>query len=340
MPDPTENPIVKPSGKPVVKPPGKPTAKPVAKPSGKLGEELAGRLSAALADVVAVTVTPFRADGGVDLDVNAKLVRRLIDAGVNVITPNGNTGEFYALTPHERRQMLESTVAAAGDDALVLAGVGLDVPNAVDAARHARDQGVRMVMVHQPVHPYLSAEGWVDYHREIADAIPDMGVVTYIRSPRIAGAQLARLGDACPNLIGVKYAVPDPVRFASVSRDAGLDRFVWLCGLAEPYTPAYWAVGARGFTSGLVTAAPELTLRMRDALRAGDYPAAMEVWELIRRFEELRGADASADNVSVVKEALAQLGLCRRDVRPPSRLLPPDLREEVASVLTVWGGAA
>jgi 4-hydroxy-tetrahydrodipicolinate synthase len=289
-----------------------------------------------LADVVAVTVTPFGADGSVDLGTNAKLVRRLADAGVNVITPNGNTGEFYALTPDERRQVLESTVAAAGDEATVLAGVGLDVASAVESARHARDLGVPMVMVHQPVHPYMSADGWVDYHRQIADAVPELGVVPYIRSPRVAGAQVGLLGEACPNVIGVKYAVPDPVRFASVARDAGLGRFTWLCGLAEPYTPAYWAVGARGFTSGLVTAAPELTLRMRDALRAGDFAAAMEVWELIRRFEELRGADASADNVSVVKEALAQLGLCRRDVRPPSRALPAGIREEVASILAAW----
>ena len=54
---------------------------------------------------------------------------------------------------------------------------------------------------------------------------------------------------------------------------------------------------------------------MLDALRAGDFAQAMKVWDTARRFEELRAADASADNVSVVKEALAQLGLCRADVR-------------------------
>ncbi|MEV0618722.1 dihydrodipicolinate synthase family protein [Nonomuraea sp. NPDC050404] len=297
-------------------------------------------LTELLNDVAAVTVTPFDAGGGIDLDANARLVRRLVDAGVNVITPNGNTGEFYALTPAERRQVLESTVAAVGDDAAVLAGVGLDAFTAAESARHAGDLGVRMVMVHQPVHPYVAADGWVDYHRQIAEAVPDLGVVPYVRSPRITGAEIGRLGEACPNVVGVKYAVPDPVRFASVARDAGLDRFAWLCGLAEPYTPAYWAVGARGFTSGLVTAAPELTLRLRDALRAGDYGAAMEVWELIRRFEELRGADASADNVAVVKEALAQLGLCRREVRPPSRALPAAVRDEVATILAAWKGAA
>ena len=71
---------------------------------------------------------------------------------------------------------------------------------------------------------------------------------------------------------------------------------------------------------------------MLEALRAGDYPAAMKVWEQIRRFEELRARQRqSANNVTVVKEALASLGLCRRDVRPPSRALPEAERAEVAA---------
>jgi 4-hydroxy-tetrahydrodipicolinate synthase len=75
---------------------------------------------------------------------------------------------------------------------------------------------------------------------------------------------------------------------------------------------------------------------MLDALRAGDYPAAMKVWEQIRRFEELRAEQGNANNVTVVKEALAALGLCRRDVRPPSRPLPEDERAEVAAIAAGW----
>lgn len=62
----------------------------------------------------------------------------------------------------------------------------------------------------------------------------------------------------------------------------------------------------------------------------------MKVWERIRRFEELRAANASADNVTVVKEALASLGLCRRDIRPPSRELPESERAEVATIAAGW----
>jgi 4-hydroxy-tetrahydrodipicolinate synthase len=290
----------------------------------------------ALADVVAIPVTPFAEDGSLDQDTHRALLRRLLDGGVRTLTPNGNTGEFYALTPQERQLVTEWTIDEAGDRAVILVGVGHDVPTAVASARHARDLGAQMVMVHQPVHPYVSQSGWVDYHRAIAEAVPELGVVPYIRNTQLRGARLAELADACPNVIGVKYAVPDAAAFAAFARDAGLDRFVWVAGLAEPYAPSYFSAGATGFTSGLVNVAPSVSMNMIEALRAGDYPAAMKVWEQIRRFEELRAANGSANNVTVVKEALASLGLCRRDVRPPSRQLPEGERAEVAAIASGW----
>ncbi|MFF3177079.1 dihydrodipicolinate synthase family protein [Streptomyces sp. NPDC057900] len=293
-------------------------------------------LKAALADVVAIPVTPFAPDGTIDTAAHRALLRRLLDGGVRVLTPNGNTGEFYALTPDERRSVTELTVEEAGGRATILVGVGHDVPTAVAAAEHARDAGAGMVMVHQPVHPYVSQDGWIDYHRAIAEAVPGLGVVPYVRNPRLDGERLATLADHCPNVIGVKYAVPDAARFAAFARDAGLERFVWIAGLAELYAPSYFSAGATGFTSGLVNVAPGVSLAMLEALRAGDHPAAMKVWERIRRFEELRAEGQSADNVTVVKEALASLGLCGRDVRPPSRVLPEARRAEVADQVAGW----
>jgi 4-hydroxy-tetrahydrodipicolinate synthase len=294
------------------------------------------RLRARLSTVVAIPVTPFRPDGAVDWDTHAALISRLVRHGVQVVTPNGNTGEFYTLTAQETRLAVESAVKAADGRAEVMAGVGLDLGTAIAAAEHARTAGASSVMVHQPVHPYRSAEGWVEYHRAIADAVPELGVVLYVRDERVTGAQIGRLLEQSPNVVGVKYAVPNPVRFAGVARDAGLRAVAWIAGLAELSALGYWAVGATGFTSGLVNVVPELSLAMLEALRAGDYDRAMTVWESVRPFEELRAAAASADNVSVVKEALAQLGLASRDVRPPSRLLPEGLRDQVAALTDRW----
>lgn len=297
------------------------------------------RLRTALATAVVVPVTPFAPDGGIDAEAYARLVTRLLDGGISVITPNGNTGEFYALTQAEARNGLEIAAAAADGRAEILAGVGHDIATAVEAAEHARAHGARMIMIHQPVHPYVAKEGWIDYHAAIANAVPDLGVVLYVRTDRIGGVHIAALADRAPNVIAVKYGLRDATRFAAVARDAGLDRFTWLAGAAELTAPQFWAAGARGFTSGLANVAPALPLALLDALRHGDYDAAMKVWETVRRFEDLRADDASADNVAVVKEALAQLGLCARDVRPPSRELPALIKDEISGIIRSWGVA-
>ena len=293
-------------------------------------------LRQALATVVVVPVTPLQADGYPDWDAYATLTRRLIDGGITVITPNGNTGEFYALSQAEARQVVETAAAASNGQAELLAGVGHDIATAVEAAAHARDHGARMIMIHQPVHPYVSREGWIDYHAAIAGNVPDLGIVLYLRNERITGADIAALADRAPNVVGVKYGLRDATVFARVARDAGLDRFTWLAGAAELTAPAYWACGAHAFTSGLANVTPALALAMLDALRANDFGAAMKIWESVRRFEELRLADSSADNVSVVKEAMAQLGLCRADVRPPSRPLPENIKDEIRGILREW----
>ena len=74
---------------------------------------VAETLRQALATVVVVPVTPLLADGNPDWAAYARLTRRLIDGGITVITPNGNTGEFYALSQAEARQVVETAAAAS-----------------------------------------------------------------------------------------------------------------------------------------------------------------------------------------------------------------------------------
>jgi 4-hydroxy-tetrahydrodipicolinate synthase len=287
-----------------------------------------------LATAVVIPVTPFAEDGSVDVGCYTKLVTRLLDGGVTAVTPNGNTGEFYTLTPRERQLVLETCTVAAAERAVVVAGVGLDVHTAEAEARAARDSGAQAIMIHQPVHPYLSPAGWVDYNVAVAAAVPELGVLPYLKSRAITGAHIAELADRAPNVIGLKYSVDDPVHFAAVRADAGGDRLLWIAGLAEPYAPAYWQAGARGFTSGLANVAPQVTLDLLAALRAAD--GVQEAWLRLRRFEELRARAGAADNVAVVKEALHQRGLCRRDVRPPGHVLGPEAAAEVAAAIAGW----
>jgi 4-hydroxy-tetrahydrodipicolinate synthase len=76
---------------------------------------------------------------------------------------------------------------------------------------------------------------------------------------------------------------------------------------------------------------------MHTALRRGDNAEAMRVWDLIREFEAMRLVRNGADNVSVIKEALHQLGVCGPAVRAPSTRLADVDRARVTHILTTWG---
>jgi 4-hydroxy-tetrahydrodipicolinate synthase len=293
---------------------------------------------ARLETVVGIPVVPYAPDGDVDLALTAELADRLIGSGLGAITPNGNTGEFYALSPRERADVARTVTDVAGDRAVVIVGVGLDPATARAEARQAAELGAHAIMVHQPVLPYMSRRGWVEYTAAVASAVPRLAVLPYVSSPAIRGAEIAALAHEAPNVVGVKYSVPDPVAFAETVQATDAD-LLWIAGLAESYAPSAWQAGARAFTSGLVNVAPEISFGLLDALRQDDTARAAAVWRRIRQFEQLRARDRSADNVSVVKEAMHQLGLCDRSVRPPSTTLPDADRADVARILEDWNNA-
>ena len=81
----------------------------------------------------------------------------------------------------------------------------------------------------------------------------------------------------------------------------------------------------------------ELILALHEALERGDTKQAMAIWTIVRPFEEIRARRNNANNVSAVKEAMAQLGLCEATVRPPISELPEKEKSEVSRILELLG---
>ena len=293
-------------------------------------------LRQALGTLVAVPITPFETDGQLDLDSYRGVISRLTAGGVRVLTPNGNTGEFYSLSVQECSETVATAVEATRGQAVVVAGVGHDAATATDMARTAEKAGADAVMIHQIVHPYRSAAGWVAYHQTIAAAVPHLGIVLYVRDAQVTATMISALLEASPNVVGIKYAVPDPLLFAALVKAIGGQRLAWICGIAESWAPFFWVGGAQGFTSGLVNVHVTLSLKMLRCLQAGDYGNAMKLWAELKPFEDLRARYTNGNNVSVIKEALAQLGLGTRTVRPPISEISGPERDAVTSILASW----
>jgi 4-hydroxy-tetrahydrodipicolinate synthase len=286
-----------------------------------------------LKNVHAVNVTPFREDGTIDYEGLEENVRFLLDNGAEVIVPCGNTGEFYALTVEEAQAVARFVVEIVDGRVTVLSGVGHDLKTAQEMALSAQDAGADAVMIHQPAHPYLMAEGLIRYYTRIARGL-HIGVALYVRHPAIDRDVLDRV-TALDNVVAVKYAINDLPTFATIAQSVD-HPVAWVCGTAESWAPFFFAAGAEGFTSGLVNIAPERSLAMLAALRRGDRRSVMAVWKEVAPLEKLRASHHSGNNVTVIKEAMNLLGLPGGYVREPVGKLNEADRQELVRILKTW----
>jgi 4-hydroxy-tetrahydrodipicolinate synthase len=291
---------------------------------------------ASLPGISGILVTPFDKD---DQPAPARLkpiIDRAIGAGVHILTANGNTGEFYSLTTAEAERMVHAVAEMIDGRAPLLAGVGRSIGDAVALARASRAAGAAALMVHQPPDPFVAPRGVVAYVQRIAEAGQGLPVVLYLRNDGIgfdAIEQLCRI----PGVAGVKWASPTPLRLAEAIRRAD-PRIVWVGGLAETWAPPLCAVGARGFTSGLINVWPEHSMAIHAALAGGDFKRANALITTMNSFEELRAEEGNGTNVTVVKSALALMGDDCGHVRPPGAWpLTERQSSELRRRLDEWG---
>ncbi|WP_332689121.1 dihydrodipicolinate synthase family protein [Bosea sp. (in: a-proteobacteria)] len=294
------------------------------------------RVRSALRGISGVHVTAWKGDGEADWKLTGEIVARIAAAGIHNIVSAGNTGEFYPMTTDEVVRSHAVAAEAAAGKALVTAGIGRSLREAIATGRLAARAGCDAVMVHHPLDPFAAPQSQADYILAIAEAL-EIPLVAYIRSDAIGVKDLARVATH-PNVAGVKFASPNMMLLAECVRATQGSSANWICGLAEGWAAPFHALGARGFTSGLVNVAPERSLAIWRALEANDYELARRLVDEIAGFETLRTKYGNGANVTVVKEALGLLGTKVGPVRLPGL---PELNEaeraELRKIVGSWG---
>lgn len=290
----------------------------------------------ALTGISGILVTPFDSNDEVAPLRLKPIVDRAIQAGVHVLVANGNTGEFYGLTTTEAERMVHAAAEHVAGRAPLLGGVGRSIRDACALARASKQAGASALMVHQPPDPFVSPRGVVAYVQRIAEAGQGLPLMLYLRNDGIGLDTIEKLCNV-PGVAGVKWACPTPLRLAEAIRrgDPGI---VWVGGLAETWAPPLCAVGARGFTSGLINVWPEHSVAIHAALEAGDYLRANKLIDAMNVFEEIRAEEQNGTNVTAVKAALQLMGQDCGPTRPPSAWPLTD-RQMVAlrRLLDSWG---
>lgn len=212
--------------------------------------------------------------------------------------------------------MAREVVALVDGRAPVLGGVGRGLRDACRLAKESAEAGVTALMVHQPPDPFVSPRGVVDYLKSVSDASGGLPMMLYLRNDAIGTKAIADLC-AVEGVKGVKWATPNPLKLAEAI--AACDpSIVWVNGLAEIWAPPLYAVGARGFTSGLINVWPERSVAIHAALDKGDYTTANALIAGMKVFEDIRAEEMNGTNVTGVKAALLALGRDCGPTRAPS----------------------
>ncbi|MFE4460929.1 dihydrodipicolinate synthase family protein, partial [Nocardia tengchongensis] len=124
-------------------------------------------------------VTPFTAEGKLDVDAGVALAARLIDGGVDLLAISGTTGESPTTTESEKFDLLRAVVDAVGDRATVIAGAGTyDTAHSIELARNAQRAGAHGLLVVTPYYSRPSQEGLLAHFTAIADST-DLPVTLY-----------------------------------------------------------------------------------------------------------------------------------------------------------------
>ena len=171
-------------------------------------------------------VTPFDADGGIDLVQARKLAAYLIDVQRNdALVINGTTGESPTTSDAEKAELIAAVVDEIGDRAGVVAGVGTNnTRHTVELAGQAADAGASGLLVVTPYYSKPPQDAIAAHFRAVADAT-DLPVMLY-DIPHRAGVpiQTATMIElaAHPRIVAVKDAKGDLVASATVAATTDL----------------------------------------------------------------------------------------------------------------------
>jgi 4-hydroxy-tetrahydrodipicolinate synthase len=269
--------------------------------------------------VMSAMVTPFDAQGRLDLDAAQRLARWLAERGNDGLVVAATTGEAATLTDAERCDLVRAVAQAVTIP--VLAGMGSnDTAHSIALARQAKALGAAGVLV---VAPYYSRppQAGIEAHFRAVAAATELPVMVYdvpLRTGRrVAEDVLLRLFREVANIVAFKDATADPPAAAALVAQAGA-HFDLYSG-DDSYTLPLLAVGAVGLvgTSTHWTAAQ--FQQMVGAFHQGDVGRARQInVSLQPSYSFINGDDCVFP--MAIKAMLRTLGQEVGDCRLP---LPP-----------------
>jgi 4-hydroxy-tetrahydrodipicolinate synthase len=238
-----------------------------------------------LGEILTAIVTPFRADGSVDVERFRALASHLVENGSDGLVVTGTTGESPTLSDDERFQLYEAAVDEVGDRATVVAGTGTySTEHSVHLTARAHEIGVDGVLIVTPYYNKPPVRGIVEHFKAIAE-VTDRPIVVYNIPARVVlnleTEALAKLGEI-PTVKAVKQANADLGQARAIV-DLGLDLYAGDDDLVFPFLTLGGTGGVCVHTHVVGPQVKEMVRKYRE----GDVEGARALEEEVRPSIEL-----------------------------------------------------
>jgi 5-dehydro-4-deoxyglucarate dehydratase len=268
----------------------------------------------------------------------AQRLEWLMPYGASALFAAGGTGEFFSLEPGEFSQVIRTAVDTCRGRMPIIGAAGTGTQLAIQYAKETEKQGAQGLLLLPHYLTEASQEGLFAHVKAICDSVK-IGVIVYNRgAARYAPETIARLADACPNLIGYKDGMGDIEHFVSVRRKLG-DRVAYLGGLptAEVFAGAYKAMGCPVYSSAVFNFIPRTAIEFYKAHATGDTSTTNRlIDEFFLPYIAIRNK-GHGYAVSIVKAGATVAGHGAGPVRPPLSDLKPSEVEELRALIAKLG---
>lgn len=238
-----------------------------------------------LRGVMTAMVTPFHANGVLNLEALREHVDFQIESGVKILVVAGTIGEALALETVERYAITEQVIQLVEARALVLVGVGSDRPeNVRELALHAAEAGADGLLASLPPHFKLTEAEQFDFCSWL-DGESSLPWVLYGATNAASGApslDLLEQLQGSSGLAAYKEPRPDLARLHAI-----IDRFgatLPLIAASEVVLPQALMAGAVGAMTATACFAPKLIEGMINGIETGDLSAVNAAFSPILEF--------------------------------------------------------
>jgi 4-hydroxy-tetrahydrodipicolinate synthase len=283
--------------------------------------------------IIPAVITPLTKDEKFNEKGMRKFINYLIDGGVHGLFVVGTTGEFYGLSPEEKREIFNVVMDETRGRVPVYAGTnGITTKESVLLTRIAEECKVDAVSVLTPMFITPNQDELMLHYKTIASNT-SLPVIMYNNPPKtgvsLTSATVAKLSEI-DNIIGVKESSGDmtlAAEFIRVTR--GNENF---CVLMGRDTLIYGALcyGATGSIASCANVAPRLCADIYDKYVAGDLKGSLEAQY---KLAPLRIAFSIGTFPAIIKESLMLLGIDTGPCMNPAGPIKPEERDKLSRVL-------